>query len=86
MQLLPNLKPYVALLEAQMGSAPGVPPQRDEFRRQEASRCYGALLAASAGAMYNRITQRCACTPREVRVQNHVPLDLLPSQLTMAIS
>lgn len=60
MQLLPNLEPYVALLEGQMGAGPGTPPQRDEIRRQEAARCYGALLAAAAGAMYDRITLRCA--------------------------
>lgn len=60
MQLLPNLEPYVELLEAQMRAGQGAPPQRDEIRRQEATRCYGALLAAAAGAMYDRITQRYA--------------------------
>ena len=58
MQLLPNLEPYVELLEGLMGAGPGAQPQHDEIRRLEAARCYGALLAAAAGAMYDRITQR----------------------------
>ncbi len=67
MQLLPNLEPYVALLEREMGEVaaglPGAGPadkaqQPSPLRRQEAARCFGALLAASAGAMYHRVTQR----------------------------
>ncbi len=68
MQLLPNLEPYVALLEGEMGETtpaglPGAGPagkaqQPSPLRRQEAARCFGALLAASAGAMYHCITQR----------------------------
>ena len=63
MQLLPNLEPYVALLEREMGDVTagpteGAAPRPSPLRRQEAARCFGALLAASAGAMYHRITQR----------------------------
>ena len=60
MQLLPNLEPYVALLEREMGEgeAGGSAPRPSPLRRQEAAWCFGALLAASAGAMYHRITQR----------------------------
>ena len=67
MQLLPNLEPYVALLEREMGEAAepagsgagsGSAARPSPLRRQEAARCFGALLAASAGAMYHRITQR----------------------------
>jgi hypothetical protein len=64
MQLLPNLEPYVALLERELaapagpGPAGGGAPRPSPLRRQEAARCFGALLAASAGAMYHRVAQR----------------------------
>ncbi|KAE9604924.1 putative transcription factor Hap3/NF-YB family [Lupinus albus] len=49
--LLPNLEPYIRLLEPEMV----LEKQKNEMKRQEAWRVYGALLRAAGQCIYDRL-------------------------------